>query len=62
MNVENLWKASEDFGHYLKRCSGAMFYIGNGQDYPAVHTDRFDFNDRILNTAVDIFLALAGTE
>ena len=32
-----------------------MFYIGNGVDYPQIHTTGYDFNDRILNTAVEMF-------
>ena len=60
--MKDLWRASEDFGHYLKVCPGAMFYIGNGEDHPAVHTDRYDFNDKILSTAVDLFLELTEPE
>ena len=62
IEMKELWRASEDFGYYLKLCSGAMFYIGSGEEYPALHTDSYDFNDRILKTAVDMFLALAETE
>ena len=58
LEMRELWRASEDFGHYLKRCPGAMFYIGNGEGYPALHTSGYDFNDRILKTAVEVFLAL----
>ena len=61
IEMEELWRASEDFGYYLKLCSGAMFYIGSGEDHPALHTDSYDFNDRILKTAVDLFLALIRT-
>ena len=57
--MEELWRASEDFGQYLKVCPGAMIYIGNGETYPALHTREYDFNDKILPTAVDLFLALA---
>ena len=62
IEMEDLWRASEDFGHYLKLCSGAMFYIGSGEAYPPLHTGNYDFNDRILKTAVDMFLALAEAE
>ena len=48
-------RASEDFGWYVKQVPGAIFYVGNGEDYPAVHTTDYDFNDRILSAAVDIF-------
>lgn len=57
--MEKLWRASEDFGYYLKECDGAMFYIGNGENWPALHTKEYDFNDRILETAVDMFTVLA---
>lgn len=56
--MKDLWRASEDFGWYLKECPGAIFYIGNGEDWPALHTEAYDFNDRILETAVDMFLGI----
>lgn len=58
--MRELWRASEDFGHYLKACPGAMFYIGNGENYPPLHTLEYDFNDKILGTAVTMFMELAG--
>jgi len=58
--MRELWRASEDFGYYLKECPGAMFYIGNGVDYPGLHTTGYDFNDRILETAADLFLELVN--
>ena len=57
--MNELWRASEDFGHYLKECPGAMYYIGAGTSWPALHTPAYDFNDRITETAVDLFLSLA---
>ena len=56
MKMDSLWRPSEDFGYYLKECPGALFYVGNGTDHPAVHTDAYDFNDEILEPAVDVFL------
>lgn len=56
--MDSPWRASEDFGWYTKACPGAMFYIGDGEDYPALHTKEFDFNDRIMDTAVRMFLSL----
>lgn len=52
--MKDLWRASEDFGWYLKQCPGAIFYVGNGVDYPPLHTAAYDFNDRILPAAVDM--------
>lgn len=56
--MQELWRASEDFGAYLKECPGAMFYIGNGENYPPLHTAEYDYNDRILEKTVDLFLSL----
>jgi len=60
--MDHLWRASEDFGWYLKECPGAMFYVGNGIDHPALHTQEYDFNDNIIETAVDMFLYLTGID
>ena len=61
--MQDLWRASEDFGWYLKECPGAMVYIGNGSAYPGLHTEEYNFNDRILETAVDLFtkIMVSGT-
>ena len=56
--MQEMWRASEDFGWYLKECPGAMIYIGNGEGYPALHTSKYDFNDRIIETAVTLFAEL----
>ena len=52
------WRASEDFGYYLKNNKGAMVYVGNGVDYPNVHTSDYDFNDAIMDTVVSLFKEL----
>jgi metal-dependent amidase/aminoacylase/carboxypeptidase family protein len=56
------FRGSEDFGHYLKKTKGAICYIGNGLDYPAVHTHEYDFPDEIIETAVELFKELAGVK
>ncbi len=53
------WRPSEDFGWYAKAMPGALFYIGNGEAWPAPHQPDYDFNDRILPVAQSIFLKLA---
>ncbi len=67
MNLEIIekkqpWRASEDFGYYTKECEGAMIYVGNGEDYPMVHTSDYDFNDEIIPTCVDLFCNIAMEE
>lgn len=56
--MDSPFRASEDFGYYLKQCPGAMFYIGNGEAYPELHTEAYDFNDEILEPAVELFQQL----
>lgn len=51
-------RCSEDFGHYLKRIPGAIFFLGNGEDYPGVHDVRFDFLDEQLAQASRLFRAI----
>ncbi|MBQ2867577.1 MAG: M20/M25/M40 family metallo-hydrolase, partial [Firmicutes bacterium] len=52
-------RGSEDFGYFTKRVPGALFSIGNGEDYPAVHDSKFDFLDEEMKYATAIFLELA---
>lgn len=58
IEMAELWRASEDFGWYTKVCPGAIFYIGSGEDYPALHTEGYDFPDAILPAAVQMFRAI----
>jgi amidohydrolase len=59
VEMQEAFRASEDFGHYLKETKGAICYIGNGEDYPSIHTSEYDFRDEILETAVELFMGLA---
>ncbi len=57
--MDQPWRPSEDFGWYTRVRPGAMFYIGNGMDWPMPHQPAYDFNDHILQTAASVFLKLA---
>lgn len=52
-------RGSEDYGHYLKQTKGAICNIGNGEDYPPLHTSKYDFPDEIIETAIELFKGLA---
>lgn len=58
LQMEAPWRASEDFGYYTREFPGAIFYIGSGETWPPLHTPEYEFNDAILGTAVDMFLAI----
>ena len=60
IEMKDLWRASEDFGYYTKIAEGAIFYIGTGEDVPPLHTQQYDFNDRIIETAMMMFYTLAS--
>lgn len=46
---------SEDFGYYLQKISGAFFGIGDGLHYPQLHSECYEFNDEIIETAATVF-------
>jgi len=58
MEMKEAFRASEDFGHYLKERPGCIFFLGDGEDSPKLHTPAFDFPDEIIETAVEIFKGL----
>lgn len=60
VEMNEAMRGSEDFGHYLKRTKGAICFIGNGEDYPAVHTADYDFRDELIEVAVQLFRGLAA--
>ncbi len=51
---------AEDFAFCLERVRGCFFQLGLGEEWPSLHTSRFDFNDRVIERGVILFAALAG--
>lgn len=49
---------SEDFGYYLQKAGGAFFGVGDGENYPQLHTQAYEFPDEILPTAIRMFAEL----
>ena len=49
---------SEDFGHYLKKCKGAFFGIGAGEDHAALHMIHYEYPDELLEHTAEVFLRL----
>lgn len=46
---------SEDFGYYLQKVPGAFFGIGDGEDWPQLHTEEYEFPDEIIETALKMW-------
>ena len=49
---------SEDFGWILKEVPGVYFGIGDGEDWPGLHTEGFEFDDGVIEAGVRAFEAL----
>lgn len=60
LDLQEPMRWSEDFGYYLRECEGAFFGIGDGEDYPQLHTAEYEFPDEITEGAAEMFLALIG--
>lgn len=54
------YRASEDFGEYLKQVKGSYFYVGSGENHPGLHTLEYDFPDEIIETVVEVYTGIAG--
>lgn len=52
---------AEDFAYMLEQSTGCFFFLGAG-DGPALHSDRYDFNDRLIGDGVRYWLTVALEE
>lgn len=48
---------AEDFSCYQKEVPGLFLFLGTGTGIP-LHNSKFDFEDDVLETGVDIYLKL----
>lgn len=56
--MKNPIRSSEDFGYYLKKAPGAMIWLGAGEDWPPIHAEDFDYNDKLIAVTLEIFHGL----
>ncbi len=49
---------SEDFGEYRKKSPITLFGLGAGENSPALHSETYDFNDRLIETGIELFRAI----
>ena len=59
--LEEPFRWSEDFSHYLQRYPGAFFGIGSGIDQPQLHNEYYDYPDELLPTGVNVYLAIVDS-
>ena len=50
---------AEDFAFYLEHVPGALLRLGLGEEWPALHSPLFDFNDQALEAGITAFAGLA---
>lgn len=55
-------RGSEDMGCFLKATKGCHYYCSFGLDYPAIHTETYDFNDEGIERIVNVNMALIAGE
>ncbi|MCC5941429.1 MAG: amidohydrolase [Balneolaceae bacterium] len=49
---------SEDFGEFRNVCPITIFGLGAGENHPPLHSEKYDFNDNLIETGVGIFSAI----
>lgn len=55
---ENAIRGSEDFGHFTKLAKGAMFFMSYGEGNPMIHTEKYDFDDSLIEPVVEMYKGL----
>ncbi|MGE6740761.1 amidohydrolase [Allorhizobium pseudoryzae] len=53
------FRASEDFGRFGTVSKSAMFFLGSGENHPALHNPDYDFPDALIEIGARIFLRIA---
>lgn len=49
----------EDFGLFTEKYRGAMFGLGAGKEWPALHNPDYNFPDDLIKTGVQMFVSIA---
>ena len=52
-------RASEDFGLFGRGSKSAMFYLGAGENMPALHNPDYDFPDDLIPIGAGVFMRAA---
>lgn len=53
-------RASEDFGTFGHGASSAMFFLGAGENHPALHNPDYDFPDDLIPIGASVSLRVVG--
>lgn len=54
-SLEKSFPWSEDFGQFRDACPITIFGLGAGEHVPPLHSETYDFNDKLISTGVTVF-------
>ncbi|MBO4384361.1 MAG: lipoate--protein ligase [Clostridia bacterium] len=57
--LDEPFRWSEDFGHYLKRAPAFFFGVGSGEDTAPLHTERYSYPDELAPLTAELMYKLA---
>ncbi len=58
INIKEPFRWSEDFSHFTKHYSGALFGLGAGEKHPDLHNPNYDFPDKLIKFGVNMFITI----
>jgi len=56
--LEKPFPWSEDFGQFRKKFPITLFGLGSGEDHAPLHSERYDFNDELIESGIHLFMKL----
>ncbi|MEJ2617539.1 MAG: amidohydrolase [Ignavibacteriaceae bacterium] len=59
IEIEQPFRWSEDFGHFLNKYKGVIFGVGSGKDHPDLHNPDYDFPENIIKPSIELFYSIA---
>lgn len=59
IEIDQPFRWSEDFGHFLNKYKGVLFGVGAGKEHPDLHNPDYDFPDSIINPSIKLLNSLA---
>lgn len=60
--IKNAFPWSEDFGRFGSICPICLFGLGCGLEHEPLHSPRYEFEDEIIDTGVDVFKKIVEIE
>ena len=53
---------SEDFGVFAKHVPACFMFLGMGENHKPLHNSEFNFNDEVLETGIDFYVAAVQSQ